>query len=71
VASVDAVQCEDGTVGNQGLSTTIINVHGQMRLEMQTQDLKTKEWAIIRQSKEAGVPGMDEVAAVFVKQHFA
>jgi hypothetical protein len=37
VASVDAVQCEDGTVGKQGLSTTIINVHGQMILDMQRQ----------------------------------
>jgi hypothetical protein len=71
VASVDAVQCEDGTVGKQGMSTTIINMHGQMRLEMQRQELKTKEWDIIHQAKEAGVPGMDEVAAAFVKQHFA
>jgi hypothetical protein len=71
VASVDAVQCDDGTVGKQGLSTTIINVHGQMRLDMQRQELKTKEWYIIRQAKEAGVPGMDEVAAAFVKKHFA
>jgi hypothetical protein len=71
VASGDAVQCEDGTVGKQGLSTTIINVHGQMRLDMQIQELKTKEWDIIRQTKESGVPDMDEVAAAFVKQHFA
>jgi hypothetical protein len=42
VASVDAIQCEDGTVGKQCLSTTIINVHGQMRLDMQRQELKTK-----------------------------
>jgi hypothetical protein len=71
VASVDAVQCEDGTVGKQGLSTTIINVHGQMRLDMQRQELKTNESDIIRQAKEAGVPGMDKVTAAFVKQHFA
>jgi hypothetical protein len=71
VGSVDAVQCEDGTVGKQGLSTTIINVHGQTRLDMQRQELKTNEWDIIRQAKEAGVPGMYEVAAAFVKQHFA
>jgi hypothetical protein len=71
VASVDTVQCEDGTVGKQGLSTTIINVHGQMRLDMQRQELKTKEWDIIRQAKDAGVPGINEVAASFVKQHFA
>jgi hypothetical protein len=71
VASVDAVQCEDGTVGKQGLSTTIINVHGQTRLDMQRQELKTNEWDIILQAKEAGVPGMDEVAAAFVKQHCA
>jgi hypothetical protein len=69
--SVEAVQCEDVTVGKKGLSTTIINVHGQMRLHMQKQELKTKEWDIIRQAKEAGVPGMDEVAATFVKQQFA
>jgi hypothetical protein len=42
VASVDAVQCEGGTVDKQGLSTTPINVHGQMRLDMQRQELKTK-----------------------------
>jgi hypothetical protein len=71
VASVDAAQCEDGTVGKQGLSITIINVHGQMRLDMQRQELKTKEWDIIRQANEAGVPGMEKVAAAFVKQHFA
>jgi hypothetical protein len=29
-ASVESVQCKDGTVGNQGLSTAIIDVHGQM-----------------------------------------
>jgi hypothetical protein len=66
-----AVQCEDGTVGKQGLYTTIINVHGQMRLDMQKQELKTNEWDIIRQANEAGVPGMDEVDAAFVKQHFS
>jgi hypothetical protein len=70
-ASVEAVQCEDGTIGKQSLSTTIINVHGQMIFDMQKQQLKTKEWDIIRQAREAGVPGMDEVAAAFVKQHFA
>jgi hypothetical protein len=70
-ASVEAVQCEDGTVSKQGLSTTSINVHGQMRLDMQKQELKTKEWDIICQAKEAGVAGMDEVAAAFIKQHFA
>jgi hypothetical protein len=68
---VEAVQCEYGTVGKQGLSTTIINVHGQMRLDLQKQEVKTKELDIIRQANEAGVTGMDEVAATFVKQHFA
>jgi hypothetical protein len=34
-ASVGGVQCEDGTVGKQGMSTTIVNVHGQMILDMQ------------------------------------
>jgi hypothetical protein len=70
-ASVDAVQCKYGTTGNQGMSTTIINVHGQMILDMQKQKLKWNEWDVILQAKEAGVPGMDEVAAAFVKQHFA
>jgi hypothetical protein len=70
-ALVKAVRCEDGTVGKQGLSTTLINVHGQIRLDMQKQELKKKESDIIRQAKEAGVPGMDKVAAAFVKQHFA
>jgi hypothetical protein len=70
-ASVEFIQCEDGTVGKKCLSTTIINVHGQLRLDMQKQELKMKEWGIIHQSKEAGVPDMDEVAATFVKQHFA
>jgi hypothetical protein len=69
--SVEAVQCEDVTVGKQGLSTTIINVHGQMRPDMQKQESKTNEWDIIRQAKEVGVPGMYEVADAFVKQHFA
>jgi hypothetical protein len=36
-ASVEAVQCEEGTVGKQCMSTKIINVHGQMRLDMQKQ----------------------------------
>jgi hypothetical protein len=70
-ASVEAVQCEDVTVGKQGLSTTIINVHGQLILDTKKQEYKTKEWDIIHQAKEAGVPGMDKVAAAFVKQHFA
>jgi hypothetical protein len=38
---------------------------------MQKKELKTHEWDIIRQSKETCVPGMDEVAAAFVEQHFA
>jgi hypothetical protein len=41
-----------------------------MRLGMQKQELNTKGWDIICQSKEVGVPGMDEVAAAFFKQHF-
>jgi uncharacterized membrane protein len=70
-ASVDLLQCEDGTAGKQGLSTTIINVHGKMRLDVQKQELKMKEWDIIRHAKELGVPGMDEAAAAFVKQNFS
>jgi hypothetical protein len=42
VASVEAIQCEYGTVGKQGLFTIIINVHGQMRLDMQTQELTAR-----------------------------
>jgi hypothetical protein len=68
---VEAVQCEDGKVGKQCLFTTIIHVHGQMRLDIQKQELKTNEWDITLQAKEVGVPGMDEVAVAFVKQHFA
>jgi hypothetical protein len=36
-ASVDLDQCKDRTAGKQGLSTTIINVHGQMRIDTQKQ----------------------------------
>jgi hypothetical protein len=50
---------------------TIIYVDGQMRLDMQKKKLNTNEWDIICQAKEVGVPGMDEVAAKFVKQHLA
>jgi hypothetical protein len=42
-----------------------------MRLDMQKQEFKTKEWDIVRQAKEVGIPGMDKVAAVFVKHHVA
>jgi hypothetical protein len=38
---------------------------------MQKQELKTNEWDMIRRAKEVGLPCMDEVAATFVKQHFA
>jgi hypothetical protein len=46
-------------------------VHGQMRLDIQKQELKTKEWDIIHHADEAGLPDMYEVAAAFAKQDFA
>jgi hypothetical protein len=41
-----------------------------LKMQMQMQDLKSNHWGNIKQAKEAGVPGVDEIAAAFVKQHF-
>jgi hypothetical protein len=38
-ASVETVQCKDRAVGKQCLSTMIINVRGQTRLDMQEKEL--------------------------------
>jgi hypothetical protein len=44
--------------------------HSDMRLKIQMQEIKLKDWDIIKQAKEAGVPGMEEIAASFVKKSF-
>jgi hypothetical protein len=41
-----------------------------MKLKMQSQDMKSCNWEIINQAMQAGVPGLQEVVAAFMKQHY-
>jgi hypothetical protein len=64
---IELVATSDGTAGKHTVLHIDMSAHSQMKLKMQCQELKSKDWEIIKQAKEAGVSGMDEVAAAFVK----
>jgi hypothetical protein len=66
---IDMVKVEDGITCKHNVSHINMSAHSQIKMKMQYQELKSKYWEITKQVKEVGVPGMDEVAAAFVKEH--
>jgi hypothetical protein len=64
-------QVKEGELGKQSMSQGALPVHASMQLNMQSQEMITRDWSMIKQAKELGVPGMKEVAAAFMKKHFS
>jgi hypothetical protein len=51
---VDLVAAKDGSSDKQGFSKGGPYVHAEMKLKMQSHEMKSCEWAIINQSSYAG-----------------
>jgi hypothetical protein len=62
------VSVSNDTSGKHTVFHITMSAHSQMKLKIQCQELKSKDWEIVKQMKELGVPGMDEVVAAFVKE---
>jgi hypothetical protein len=46
--TVDLIEASDGTSGKKGVSPSALSAHSDMRLKMQMQELKSKDWDIIK-----------------------
>jgi hypothetical protein len=59
----------DGESG-KGIYCGIINAAAKLNNALKYQKMKLTKWAMIKEALEAGVPGMQEVAAPFMKREF-
>jgi hypothetical protein len=67
---VNHAEAADGTSCKKGVSPSALSAHSEMRLKIQMQELKSKDWDIIKHAKKAGVPCMEDIAAAYVKLQF-
>jgi hypothetical protein len=64
------VTITDGETG-KGIAPTTLNACAHLNNLLKAQQLKKADWAMTKEALEAGVPGMEAVAANFMKQQFS
>jgi hypothetical protein len=60
---------DDGESG-KGIESSTLNNAAKLNNDMKLQKMKMHEWAMIKDALEAGVPGTEDVAVLFMKEHF-
>jgi hypothetical protein len=61
------ITSKDGETG-KGVDNAPLNDVAKLNNDLKAQQLKKADWAIIKDALEVGVPGMENVAAHFMKQ---
>jgi adenylosuccinate synthase len=64
------ITSKDGETG-KGIGNATLNNAAKLNNNLKAQQLKKAEWAMIKDDLEHSAPGMENVAANFMKQQFA